>query len=121
MSGHSQLTLQSSIQKHKPIYKLKVRYEAPSGKKWEDKEIEGTFMEWFNEDGFLQHTELRRWLAKNIDVVGQADSQSQVVDAELTMPNNTPREKSDTPVVVLPSIDRDGTSSVKGRKSKKRA
>lgn len=114
-----QLTLQSSIQKHKPIYKLKVRYEAPSGKKWEDKEIEGTFMEWFNEDGFLQHADLRKWLARNIDVVGQADPQSQVVDAELILPDNTPRETPGTPVVVVPSMD--GTSSIKGRKSKKKA
>jgi hypothetical protein len=69
------LTLQSSVKKHIPIYRLRVRYEAPSGKKWEDKEIEGRFAEWFNDAGYLQHSELKKWLATNIEVIGLADLQ----------------------------------------------
>ncbi len=68
--------LQSSVKKHVPIYKLRIRYEAPSGKKWEDKEIEGRFTEWFNDAGYLQHAELKNWLANNIEVIGMGDSQS---------------------------------------------
>ena len=78
-SWHTQLTLQSSVRKHVPLYTLKVRYEAPSGKVWEDKEFEGRFAEWFNEDGYLQQAELRRWLARNIDVISKADPQSKEV------------------------------------------
>lgn len=117
--GGQKLTLQSSVQKHKPIYKLRVGYEAPSGKKWEDKEVEGRFMEWFNEDGFLQHGDLRQWLARNIDVVGQAESQNTTVVAEQVSQDDTlgPRR---TPI--LPAVSGiDGTSSVKGRKIKKKA
>ena len=64
------------MKKQVPIYRLRVRYEAPSGKIWEDKEIEGRFTEWFNEDGYLQHAELKKWLAMNIEVIGKADPQS---------------------------------------------
>ena len=70
------MTLQSSVKKYVPIYRLKVRYEAPSGKKWEDKEIEGRFAAWFDDAGYLQHAELKKWLAKNIEVIGMADPQS---------------------------------------------
>jgi Microsomal signal peptidase 25 kDa subunit (SPC25) len=70
------LTLQSSVKKHVPVYRLKVRYEAPSGKKWEDKEIEGRFAEWFNDAGYLQHSQLKSWLANNIEVIALADRQS---------------------------------------------
>jgi len=74
--GGQKLTLRSATQKHTPLYKLKVRYEAPSGKKWEDKEIEGQFTQWFNEDGYLQHKQLQRWLASNIEVVGMAEGEN---------------------------------------------
>jgi hypothetical protein len=69
--------LKSSAKKHSPTYKLKVRYDAPSGKKWEDKEVEGQFTQWFNTHGFLQKKEFQRWLAQNIEVVGMADPQSE--------------------------------------------
>jgi Microsomal signal peptidase 25 kDa subunit (SPC25) len=64
------------VKKNVPIYRLKVLYEAYSGKKWEDKEVEGRFAEWFNEDGSLQHGELKKWLANNVEVIGKADPQS---------------------------------------------
>ena len=111
------MTLQSSVQKHTPVYKLKVLFEAPSGQKWEDKEIEGRFTEWFNEDGYLQHSELEKWLARNIDVVGRADPQSKAVVEEVLLDNNLGSvdvvEQSGTPAV-------DERSGVKARKAKKK-
>jgi hypothetical protein len=111
------LTLQSSAQKHKPTYKLKVLFEAPSGQKWEDKEIEGTFTEWFSEDGYLQHPELKKWLAKNIDIVGRADPQSKASVEEVLVEDNPGSvavvEPSGTSLV-------NGSSSVKGRRTKKK-
>jgi hypothetical protein len=71
----TKLTLKSSSQKYKPQYKLKVAYEAPSGKKWENKEVEGSFTQWFNTYGYLQKKELQAWLAQNIEVLGVAQSE----------------------------------------------
>jgi hypothetical protein len=116
-SSSPQLTLQSSVQKHKPVYKLKVLFEAPSGQKWEDKEIEGKFTEWFNEDGYLQHSELKKWLARNIDIVGRADPQSKAVVEEVLLDNDFGSgdvvEQAGTPAV-------DERSGVKARKMKKK-
>ena len=67
--------MKSSTQKYKPTYKLKVIYEAPSGKKWEDKEVEGSFTQWFNTHGYLQKKELHSWLAENIEVLGVAQKE----------------------------------------------
>jgi hypothetical protein len=108
------LTLQSSAEKFKPVYTLNVLYEGVSGQKWEDKKIQGKFMEWFDEDGHLQHAELKKWLARNIEVVGMADSNSKEgVDQ---------RAATEVPVVVEASgqSSADGTSTVKGRKTKKK-
>ncbi|KAK5446325.1 signal peptidase complex subunit spc2 [Exophiala xenobiotica] len=73
--GGQKLRLRSSTQKYKPTYKLKVTYEAPSGKKWEDKEVEGSFTQWFNTYGYLQKKELYSWLAENIEVLGVAQKE----------------------------------------------
>lgn len=73
-----QLTLKSSTQKYKPIYKLKVTYEAPSGKRWEDKEMQGSFTQWFNTHGYLQKKELYAWLAGNIEVIGLAETEKEM-------------------------------------------
>ncbi|KAL9617138.1 MAG: hypothetical protein Q9160_008035, partial [Pyrenula sp. 1 TL-2023] len=71
------LTLSSSTQKHKGIYKLKVHYQAPStGKVWKDEEIEAPFHRWFSDDGFLQKKHLQHWLASSIEMVGMADPEA---------------------------------------------
>lgn len=70
-----QLTLSSSVTKNVPVYKLKIRYEAPqTGKRFvDDQTIEGDFTEWFNVQGYLEKKAFRRWLAANVEVVGMAD------------------------------------------------
>lgn len=110
------MTLQSSVKKHVPVYKLKVSYEAPSGKNWEDKEIEGRFAQWFSEDGFLQHKLLRRWLASNIDVVGMADPGSKTVESEEVKEDGL---LVGEPVQTSKPTGKD--SSPKSRKGKKKA
>jgi Microsomal signal peptidase 25 kDa subunit (SPC25) len=104
------------VKKHVPIYRLKVRYEAPSGKKWEDKEIEGRFAEWFNDAGYLQHAALKKWLANNIEVIGLADPQSKKAFKE--------RSPDDVfqPVVEVRSSGLETPSGAKStRKGKKKA
>ncbi|KAK5058890.1 hypothetical protein LTR84_011154 [Exophiala bonariae] len=73
--GGQKLTLKSSSKKHSPTYTLRVTYEAPSGKKWEDKVIAGSFTQWFNIHGFLQTKELQAWLNSNIDVLSHAEKE----------------------------------------------
>ena len=110
-----QLTLQSSVQKHKPVYKLKVLFEAPSGQKWEDKEVEGKFMEWFNQSGYLQDAKLKKWLASNIDVVGRADPQSKAVVKEVLLGDDIGLGEK---AVQSKGSATDGRSSVKDRRTK---
>lgn len=76
--GGQKLTLKSSSKKHSPTYKLKVTYEAPSGKKWEDKEVSGSFTQWFNTHGYLQNKELQAWLNSNIDVLATAAKEGKI-------------------------------------------
>ena len=57
-----------------------MTYEEPSGKKSEDREIEGSFTQWFNTHGYLQKKELQAWLAQNIDVLGKATANTQAGD-----------------------------------------
>lgn len=105
------------MKKHVPIYRLKVRYEAASGKKWEDKEIEGRFSQWFDEAGYLQQGELKKWLANNIEVVGMADPQSKK-EVEPPSPDEavqTPTGLDRGPALETPSIGK-GT-----RKARKKA
>ncbi|KAI1622577.1 microsomal signal peptidase 25 kDa subunit-domain-containing protein [Exophiala viscosa] len=84
--GGQKLTLKSSSQKYKPLYKLKVAYQAPSGKKWENKEVEGSFTQWFNTHGYLQKKELQAWLAENIEVLGVARSEGKsTIEVETPM------------------------------------
>lgn len=64
--------MKSSVKKHDPTYRLHIRYEAPSGKKWEDKQITGKFTEWFNTYGYLDKKAFQSWLANNIEVVEHA-------------------------------------------------
>lgn len=73
--GGQKLTLKSSSKKHSPTYNLKVTYEAPSGKKWEDKQVSGSFTQWFNTHGYLQTKELQAWLNSNIDVLSTAEQE----------------------------------------------
>ncbi|KIV91816.1 hypothetical protein PV10_06313, partial [Exophiala mesophila] len=76
--GGQKLTIKSSAKKHSSIYKLKITYEAPSGKKWEDKEVSTSFTEWFSIQGYLQKKEFQAWLTKNIDVLKVAQSEGKL-------------------------------------------
>ncbi|KEF63320.1 uncharacterized protein A1O9_01297 [Exophiala aquamarina CBS 119918] len=82
--GGQKLTLKSSSKKHSPIYKLKVTYEAPSGKKWEDKEVSGSFTQWFNTHGYLQTKELQAWLNGNIEVLSTAEKEGKTPSKSTT-------------------------------------
>lgn len=74
--------MKSSVLKHKPVYKLKVLYEAPSGKKWQDTEVEAPFRTWFSEDGYLQQPALKQWLSSKIDVLGHAERDKKPKETE---------------------------------------
>jgi ketosteroid isomerase-like protein len=111
--------LKSSAKKHTPNYTLKVRYE-PASKTtvWEDKQVTGTFMEWFNTDGSLQHQELKRWLARNIEVIGLADPESKQVTE-----NKHDDIVADVMLASMTTSSRaaEQTAAAKGKKSRRKA
>ncbi|KAK4945256.1 signal peptidase complex subunit spc2 [Elasticomyces elasticus] len=122
--GGQKLTLKSSSQKYKPLYKLKVAYEAPSGKKWENKEVEGSFTQWFNTHGYLQKKELQAWLAENIEVLGVARSEGKST-IEVDTPLSTTEAIDDATLAAMSFSSGNDTSSAgppsakKGRGKKK--
>ena len=105
------------MQKHNPVYKLRVQYEAPSGKKWEDKSIEAPFNRWFSDDGYLQLPQLKQWLASNIEPIGLADPKSTTSQYDV--------DEGQTVVVSKSELSDSGTvstpKSTKSRKGKKKA
>ncbi|RMD42640.1 hypothetical protein DV735_g2482, partial [Chaetothyriales sp. CBS 134920] len=66
------LTLRSSVKKNEPVY---------------HSHVEGRFSEWFNMYGYIDKPALKSWLAKNINVIGEAVSKNDVVVEES---NNAP-------------------------------
>ena len=74
-------------------------------------------MEWFSEDGYLQQPMLKRWLAKNIEVVGLADSQTNKVGGLIEVQDESfasgALSVEDRPIV-------DGTGSARAKKPRKK-
>ncbi|KAI4202367.1 MAG: hypothetical protein LQ350_002585 [Teloschistes chrysophthalmus] len=66
------ISIASSVNKHKPIYNLRVRYEK-QGKKPQQLNISAPFTRWFDSDGFFVATPFQQWLASEIPVIGEAD------------------------------------------------
>ncbi|KAL2870065.1 signal peptidase complex subunit 2 [Aspergillus lucknowensis] len=63
------ISIRSSVKKHTPLYKLHVQYKSASGSVLEEKDIEAPFTAWFARDGTFHAEPLRRWLAKEIEVL----------------------------------------------------
>ena len=105
------MTLTSSVKKNVPIYRLKVLYESASGKILEEREVEGRFSQWFNDQGWLQPEDLRRWLAKNVEVIGKADPPKKFIGAQSSSGLETSLKSSADDVS-------DGTKSTRRGKKK---
>lgn len=134
--GGQKLTLKSSSKKHSPTYTLRVTYEAPSGKKWEEKSVSGAFTQWFNTHGYLQAKDLQAWLNSNIDVLSHAEQEGKtkpklVEDSNSSTPARSSTTTTDATIAALdPSTFASGvdvgspaavppTSAKKGRPKKK--
>ncbi|KAI4250774.1 MAG: hypothetical protein LQ352_005260 [Teloschistes flavicans] len=65
------ISIASSVNKHKPIYNLRVRYEE-QGKKPRQLNISAPFTRWFDSDGYFVATPFQQWLASEIPVIGEA-------------------------------------------------
>ncbi|PCG98492.1 Signal peptidase complex subunit 2 [Penicillium occitanis (nom. inval.)] len=70
------LTIQSLTKKHSPIYKIKIQYASPTGKIYQRKEIESPFTAWFSANGTFHPEPFRAWLAKEIDVLKEAEQET---------------------------------------------
>ncbi|KAI4211232.1 MAG: hypothetical protein LQ351_005916 [Letrouitia transgressa] len=68
------LSIASSVTKHKPVYRIKVRYSERKGD-WQTKELSAPFTTWFDADGHFKALPFQRWLASQIPIVGKADTQ----------------------------------------------
>ncbi|OJI97868.1 hypothetical protein ASPVEDRAFT_79549 [Aspergillus versicolor CBS 583.65] len=71
------ISIRSSVKKHTPLYKLRVQYKSSSNTILEDKEIEAPFTAWFSADGTFHPDPLRKWLAKEIKVLGLAAQETE--------------------------------------------
>lgn len=71
--GGQRLVLRSFIEKPKPEYILEVRYESADGAtKWQEATVAVPFAKLFSVQGYLQKAELKKWLAREVEVVGRA-------------------------------------------------
>ncbi|CEL08384.1 Putative Complex: S. cerevisiae SPC associates with Sbh1p and Sbh2p [Aspergillus calidoustus] len=75
-SGES-ISIRSSVKKHTPLYRLQVQYKSASGSVLEEKEIEAPFTAWFAGDGTFHPEPLRKWLAKEIEVLRLAAGETE--------------------------------------------
>ena len=80
ISDAGQLSLSSSVTKHKPIYNLNVRYRTSSARSgssnaetWQTIELAAPFTKWFSAEGYFVAKPFQQWLASEIPVVGAAD------------------------------------------------
>lgn len=98
------------------MYKLKIRYEAPSGKPFVDDEtIEGNFTQWFDVKGQLDKKALRRWLAGHIEVVALGDP-----EAKKEWDDEIEEERVDEEVVSEGAIRSGATSNATTESARKR-
>lgn len=67
-----QISMASSVSKHKPIYSLKVHCGRP-GRDIENLDLSAPFTRWFDSDGYFVPAPFQRWLASEIPLVGEAD------------------------------------------------
>lgn len=117
-ANYNKLTLSSSVQKHKGIYKLKVLYQAPSDKVWKDEEIDAPFHKWFSDDGYLQKAHLHHWLASSIEMIGIADPEAKSGVREKTVENEV---TVDDGVDVDQGAGMETSPRKSGRKGKRKA
>jgi hypothetical protein len=70
-----QIIIRSSTKKHSPLYKLNIKYTSPAGKVLQEKEIETSLTMWFSGEGVFHPEPFRRWLVKEIEVLGLASKE----------------------------------------------
>ncbi|KAL4872290.1 hypothetical protein BDV12DRAFT_153182 [Aspergillus spectabilis] len=71
------ISIRSSVKKNTPLYKLHIQYKSASNSTLEDKEIEAPFTNWFAADGTFHAEPLRKWLAKEINVLRLAAQETE--------------------------------------------
>lgn len=62
------------MQKHTPIYRLKIRYAPPPARgrvDYKELEIEAPFTRWFTKDGVFVAKPFQEWLASEVPLIGK--------------------------------------------------
>ena len=91
-----QLSIATRTKKHDPTYYVTVTTSGSSA----PRELSCSFTTWFTADGYFVAQPFQQWLAKNIDVVGQADQKNAV--------------KSEKGEALIPEAESNGTASTTG-------
>ncbi|MCJ1334104.1 hypothetical protein MMC10_010811 [Thelotrema lepadinum] len=74
-SGDVLITIASSVTKHYPSYKLKIRQTKPSkgdSLDWDEMDIEAPFTKWFTSDGQFVAKPFQQWLSSEIPLIREA-------------------------------------------------
>ncbi|KAL5001650.1 microsomal signal peptidase 25 kDa subunit-domain-containing protein [Aspergillus recurvatus] len=71
------ISIRSSVKKHASLYKLQIQYKSASNSILEEKEIVSPFTAWFSADGTFYPEPLRKWLAKEINVLRLAAQETE--------------------------------------------
>ncbi|KAI9731960.1 MAG: hypothetical protein M1834_004411 [Cirrosporium novae-zelandiae] len=71
--GGNKIAIRTEAKKNKPIYYLTVSWGKNDGAPLQEKTYEGSFTQWFTQDGEFVEEALRNWLASSVPVIGKAD------------------------------------------------
>ncbi|CAG8981120.1 hypothetical protein HYALB_00005834, partial [Hymenoscyphus albidus] len=73
------ITIQSKVDKHKPVYRLTVTTKGKDGKK-KVKRVDKAFAGWFDGKGHFVAKPFQQMMARSFEVVGKADPKNAVVE-----------------------------------------
>ncbi|KAL8702527.1 MAG: hypothetical protein Q9201_004293 [Fulgogasparrea decipioides] len=115
-----QVSIASSVRKHKPIYNLKVRYQR-LGKEPKTLEISAPFTRWFDSDGYFVATPFQQWLASEVPIIGEADSKKVASSTKTNEQGEIEksRENNKAGGPVSPPVNGASSSGARSRKAKK--
>ncbi|KAI4155338.1 MAG: hypothetical protein L6R39_001260 [Caloplaca ligustica] len=89
----SQISIASSVTKHKPVYNLEVQY-SKAGTEPQALKLSAPFTRWFDSDGHFVAMPFQRWLATAIPLIGDADPQkveTSIVETDPQVVIETPK------------------------------
>lgn len=69
-----QISISSQVKKNTPLYNLTIRTSTSSFSPWQTTKISAPFVRWFDEEGYFVAQPFQQWLASEVPIIGQANS-----------------------------------------------